>query len=109
MRRMRPTRLAGAETKRDANNICNGPWDDPCRLVESYCRGRCFVEETPETIIIAWQAMLKERSAPAAARSLLARLNISKSPDKALTSKQARLRALLNFVARRRPPFTTPL
>lgn len=74
-------------------------WDDPGSLVEGFFRECRDAADAPETILLAWLAILPPATEPpVAARSLLGRL--VPVAAHALSIRQRRLLDLLVFIAR---------
>jgi hypothetical protein len=81
----------------------DGPHDDPGRLIESAFLG-CRPSYDPETYVLAWLAVLRQREGvPSAAASLVRRLRRNRPAP--VSDWQRRLIDLLDFVSahRRRP------
>jgi hypothetical protein len=76
-------------------------WDDPGCLLESAFRERCYADEAPETIILAWLSILPNAVQPdLAARSLIDRL--SRDCQNNPSERQRQLLELLDVTTRHR-------
>ena len=101
-----PNEAVGSESRcrnRDGPKLSAGRWDDPSWLAENYFRGRHFVSEDPDTMLLA-RLMTVRSKPPLAAARLRDRLMATATLP--VTVRQARFLKLLGAVASAKPVST---